>query len=220
MKRAYIISAVICMFGAVGSAIVLSWELRPFLAPPIEEVKNAELFASADFSTGFSSYSKEIVMKDCLSGLLAFSDIELLYAPARAVVEKCFDRAGQVVARTPSDSFAWFVKAVAASRLIQNDAFNEALQYSQKTAPNEQWIARERFALTEFFLPRVSAETIKSHENDLALLVSSYRGVKLIARRYVVNPEFRARITAVVENLSPEDQRRFVLNIKQAMREI
>lgn len=219
MNRSYIFSAILFLLGAIGSATIFSWELRPFLAPPIEATEDAKLYAFEEFSTGLSSYSKEVVMKDCLFGLLGYSDIQLLYAPARNVVEKCFDRATQVVSRTPSDSFAWFVKAVASSRLIRTEAFNEALQNSQKTAPNEQWIARERFAITEFYLPRASAETMATHETDLALLVKSYRGVKLIARRYVSTPDFRARITAIVEKLPPSEQRRFVSNIKAAMRE-
>lgn len=220
MKKTYIFCAAFCLLIASSSAVLLSWELRPFLSPKIENPANLELYASQGFKIGISSYSKEVVMKECLSTALGFSDVQLLYPSARGAVEKCFDRAGEIVSKTPSDSFAWFVKAVASARLFRDEPFNEALQLSQKMGANEQWIARERFALSEFYLSRVNSSTMAGHETDLALLASSYQGVKLIARRYVNNPEFRARITEIVEKRPPAEQRRFISNIKLAMREV
>ena len=55
-----------------------------------------------------------------------------------------------------------------------------------------------------------------THQRDLALLVQSQRGIATIARRYVAQPDFRERITAIVEALPQADQVRFLANVKEA----
>ncbi|KQV44417.1 MULTISPECIES: hypothetical protein [unclassified Rhizobium] len=212
--------AAVCLLAMLASAYALSKELSPFLALPVEEAANAEAYASEDFGVGLSSYSREMVMKSCFRIVLGYTDLQLLYEPARNVVDKCRLRAAEVVERTPSDSFAWLVRAASSIRLVKVEEFNAALRNSQKTGPNEQWIARERIELAENFYGRTDDATKTTHETDLALMASSYRGVKVIARRYVSDPNFRARITTVVEKLPAERQRLFVGNVKKAMQEI
>lgn len=220
MRRSYLSVAAVCLLATLASAYALSKELSPFLALPVEEATNAEAFAVEDFGIGLSSYSREMVMKGCFRIVLGYTDLQLLYEPARNVVNKCRLRAAEIVERTPSDSFAWLVRASSSIRLVRIEEFNEALRNSQKTGPNEQWIAHERINLAEDFYGRTDDATKATHETDLALMASSYRGVRVIARRYVSDPNFRARITAVVETLPAQQQRLFLGNVKKAMQEI
>ncbi|CAN7280640.1 hypothetical protein LJR255_001330 [Pararhizobium sp. LjRoot255] len=205
------------MLISAASGYGLWRELAPFLAEPVEKALTAEEFSGEDFDFGLSSYSKTLVMKDCYSIVLAYSNIDMIDEAVRNVVSTCGGRALQIVSVTPTDSFAWLVRAAASVRLLASDEFNAALRQSQLTGPNEQWIARFRVELAETYFPRLSAETVKTEAADLKLLASSERGVKLIAKRYVSNPDFRARITAIVETMPPDRQIAFLGNVKKSM---
>ncbi|MEK1929693.1 MAG: hypothetical protein AAAC47_07860 [Pararhizobium sp.] len=187
------------------------------MAKPIEQALTPDGFADEDFDFGLSSYSKTLVMKDCFRIVLAYSDIDMIDEAVRDVVSKCANRAAEIVATTPTDSFAWLARAAASVRLLAKDEFNAALRQSQLAGPNEQWIARFRVNLAETYFPQLSAETVKSEAADLKLLVSSERGVKLIAERYVSNPDFRARIAAIVETMPQDRQIVFLRNVKKSM---
>ena len=109
------------------------------------------------------------------------------------------------------------MRAAASVRLLERDDFNAALRQSQLTGPNEQWIARFRVNLAETYFSQLDAKTVESEAADLKLLASSERGVELIAQRYIANPDFRARITAIVENMPQDRQIVFLRNVKKSM---
>jgi hypothetical protein len=211
------IAMVCCLLIAAASGYGLRRELAPFTAKPIEQALTPSAFADEDFGYGLSSYSKTLVMKDCFRIVLAYSDIDMIDKAVRDVVSRCAARAADIVATTPTDSFAWLVRAAASVRLLANDDFNAALRQSQLTGPNEQWIARLRVDLAENYFSRLSAETIKSEAADLKLLASGHKGVAVIARRYVSDPDFRARITAIVEAMPQDRQVAFLNNVKRSM---
>jgi hypothetical protein len=211
------IAMVCCLLIAAASGYGLRRELAPFTAKPIEQALTPSAFADEDFGYGLSSYSKTLVMKDCFRIVLAYSDIDMIDEATRDVVSKCANRASEIVATTPTDSFAWLVRAAASVRLLARDDFNAALRQSQLTGPNEQWIARFRVNLAETYFPQLSAETVKSEAADLKLLASSERGVKLIAERYIANPDFRARITAIVETMPQDRQIVFLRNVQKSL---
>lgn len=217
VKQGKWIAMVCCLLISAASGYGLWRELAPFMAKPIEQALTPDVFSDEDFDFGLSSYSKTLVMKDCFRIALAYRDIDMIDEAARDVVSKCAARASEIVAATPTDSFAWLVRAAASVRLLAKDEFNAALRQSQLTGPNEQWIARFRVNLAETYFPQLSAETVKSEAADLKLLASSERGVKLIAKRYVSNPDFRARITAIVETMPPDRQLAFLGNVKKSM---
>lgn len=210
------IAMVCCLLISLASGYGLWRELAPFLASPIEQALVADGFAGEDFDHGLSSYSKTLVMKDCYRIVLAYSDLDMIEESVRNVVSTCARRAADIVATTPTDSFAWLVRAAASVRLLARDEFNTALQRSQLAGPNEQWIARFRVNLAETYFPQLTARTIASEEADLRLLVSSEKGVLLIARRYISNPDFRARITAIVERMPQDRQIAFLRNVKRS----
>ncbi|WP_438750871.1 hypothetical protein [Pararhizobium sp. O133] len=187
------------------------------MTKPIKEVVSADDLAGEDFVFGLSSYSKLTVMSDCFRLVLSYGDIDMVDETVRGVVSRCADRAADIVETTPTDSFAWLVRAAASVRLAANEDFNIALQNSQLTGPNEQWIARFRVNLAENYFSALNPRSLKSEEADLRLLVSSEKGIKLIAKRYISNPDFRARITAVVETMPPRRQAVFLKVVKQAM---
>ncbi|MBP1857745.1 hypothetical protein [Rhizobium herbae] len=217
VKQRKWIAMVCCLLISVASGYGLWRELAPFLAEPVEQALIAEEFAGEDFDFGLSSYSKTLAMKDCFRITTAYSNLDMVEETARNVVSKCAGRAADIVATTPTDSFAWLVRAAASVRLLARDDFNFALQQSQLTGPNEQWIARFRVNLAESYFPQLNAQSLKSEEADLRLLASSEKGVLLIAQRYISNPDFRARITAIVEQMPQDRQIVFLKSVKRSM---
>lgn len=205
-----------CLLFCAATAYGLLRELSPFLSAPIEQALTPAEFTD-DFDVGFSSYSKTLVMKDCYRIVHAYTDLDMIDEAVRRVVSTCARRAADIVAVTPTDSFAWLVRAAASVRLLARDDFNMALRQSQLTGPNEQWIARLRVNLAENHFSKLSAETRQAETADLRLLASSERGVALIAQRYVSDPAFRARITAVVETMPQDRQIVFLRNVKKSM---
>ncbi|MDQ0318502.1 hypothetical protein QO002_000640 [Pararhizobium capsulatum DSM 1112] len=219
MKKTYIFFSVVCLALAAGSLHVLSGELEPFVAERFPDAKISGAFSADALAHGMSSYSKEMIMKDCFVGIRGYNKADIYNIKAMSAVEKCRIRASGIVKTTPTDSFAWLVRAAASIRLGKVEEFNQSVTNSQMSGPNEQWIARHRVELVENFLPQADAPTLASHTIDLGSLASSGRGVRYLAGRYISNPDFRERITAIVETLPPKEQRAFLANIKRVMRE-
>ncbi|OBZ97015.1 hypothetical protein ADU59_04800 [Pararhizobium polonicum] len=217
VKQRKWIAMACCLLISVASGYGLWRELAPFLAKPIEQALAADDFSGENFDFGLSSYSKTLAMKDCFRITMAYSNLDMIEEPTRNVVSTCASRAADIVATTPTDSFAWLTRAAASARLLADKDFNDALQQSQLTGPNEQWIARLRVNLAETYFPQLNAQSVKSEEADLRLLASSERGVQLIAQRYISNPDFRARITAVVEQMPQDRQIVFLKTVKKSM---
>lgn len=219
MKRQNLFSSVLLFACAAGSLFLFSMEMRPFVNPRFAELKSEGVVSQAALGHGVSSYSKEIIMKDCLQGLIVLAQSEMFDIKNAMLAEKCRLRSAQVAEKTPTDSFAWAVNALASALLGKTELLNTALVASQKVGPNEQWIARRRVEIAEMFLVSLDAAARSAHDADLTLLAGSYRGVRYLARRYVTNPDFRSRITTVVEKLPADQQRMFLANIRRAMRE-
>lgn len=211
------IAAACCLLISAASVYGLWRELSPFLAKPIEQAVAPDTYGDEAFRLGLSSYSRTLVMKDCFRIILAYSDIDMVDEAARGIVSTCADRAGEIVAASPSNAFAWLTRAAASARLLRMEDFDLALRNSQLTGPNEQWIARYRVNLAETYFAQLSPAARKAEEADLRLLASSERGVKLIAQRYITDPDFRARISAVVETMPGERQAAFLRSVKKAM---
>ena len=86
---------------------------------------------------------------------------------------------------------------------------------SAKTGRTEQWVASLRVGLSEAHRQQLDAAALATSDRDLALLATSRSGVALIAYRYVNEPDFRERITAIVEALPGEDQENFLSRVRQ-----
>lgn len=141
----------------------------------------------------------------------------LLAGKSRAqLLKNCGALVQDITATSELNSYAWFAQAYLTAQQNNVTGAVQALHSSYQTGQTEQWIAELRVPLAEVILADLPPQTYAGHMSDLALLVQSQRGIGSIARRYVANPEFRARITSVVEALPEPDQIRFlrVLNIE------
>ena len=149
--------------------------------------------------------------------LRAVTSIEgrLLYGESRTrLLENCKRIAEEITNASPNDAYAWYFQAYLALQNKADNDFNAALLKSYEFGPTEQWIAELRVPLAERGLASLSAQASEGHQKDLGLLVQSRRGIGSIARRYVRDASFRARITDVVETLPQPAQQRFLRTLK------
>jgi len=137
-----------------------------------------------------------------------------------AVANSCLETAEQALSEAPSLSYGHFVASIAHFALDNSGAARDALERSQSLGPNEQWIAERRVSLAEIHYDALDDYVRAGHLADLALLAQSRRGIRSIAARYVASPDFRERVTAVVETLPVEIQRRFVSIVRAEARTI
>jgi hypothetical protein len=128
----------------------------------------------------------------------------------------CLETAEKAVAQMPSYALGWYSKSLFSYQLGQLQAGDFALVQAQQVGAHEQWIAEGRVQLAEDHFATLSPAALAGHQRDLALLAQSGRGVASVARRYVSQPDFRERITGIVEQLPPEDQVRFLNNVRRA----
>lgn len=130
--------------------------------------------------------------------------------------QNCLKEAESATNLMPSYALGWYAKALFLYQLGQPEAGDAALVLAQQIGPHEQWIAEGRVQLAEDNINILSPSARTGHKRDLELLAQSNRGIVSIARRYVTQPDFRERITAVVEKLPPESQVRFLNNVRSA----
>ena len=119
-----------------------------------------------------------------------------------------------IAREVPAYAYAHYVGALAAAGLGDKDGFNHRIRAAQITGANEQWVAELRVGLVEDHLADVTADVAAHHEADLRLLAGSSRGVASISSRYVRQPDFRDRITTIVETMSEAEQERFVALVR------
>lgn len=172
--------------------------------------------AQDSLSPANSFYGQKRLMSACIQGMsgvwqaVAPSDQRLAYAQA------CLNHALRYASHTTIDSLTWVVAARASYILGDHAALNRYLDYAWRSGRNEQWVAALRVALAEDAMALLDAFTAENHKADLALMVMSRAGISAIAGRYWSDEDFRERITSVVEQMSNEDQMRFVTSVRRA----
>ena len=139
---------------------------------------------------------------------------KLLAGDDALAVQNCLALADYVVTDTPTNSHAWYIGALAASVCADWAGMNRRLELSQKTGRTEQWLGELRVSLAEANYIRLDETTKATNDRDLLMLVTSVSGTRAIAFRYVNSPDFRNRITTIVEGIGAEEQRRFIRNIR------
>ena len=200
----------------VASSFALVMESAPFksnLASASERFFNLEQGLAR---SSLSVLGQRYLLNDCMEAISGPAGMAQPTARRMVMLNECQSLAMDIVADTPGFALAWYIGALASLELGQFDKFNFQLAAAQQTAPNEQWLARLRVELAEKNLEHLTLEVRAGNDADLRLLVQSRLGVASIASRYVAQSNFRERITAIVETLGEEEQRRFVSFVRAA----
>jgi len=195
----------------VGTLLVgaLVTEAAPLFGPPSNET------SASPEGVGLSQHSYQASLSDCIQRL------DSLYWRTRPGKERemlasaCDELATRAVAAMPSFSFAWFAGASAASALGDIDQMNLSLLRSELTGPSEQWIAEARVDLSEAHRKDLDAGAARAEDADLKILAQGQSGIGSIVRRYLSDPEFRPRITSLIETLPATVQQHFLDTIQR-----
>lgn len=218
-RWAYGLLTLACLVLGASGIFAMSQESSAFLrsGPIIDRAKLVE----PTMSVGLSADSMRTVLNDCNGAMQRYRSLDMIYQGAETrdnIVRNCFETADHIAAQSPTLSIAWYTGAFAAALLGDKPAFNERLQRSQLTAPNEQWIVDIRVDLAENYLADLDSLSLVAHEKDLQLMVRSALGLRNVARRWIRDEGFRARIADIVEIMPQDVQRRFVTNLQRAVR--
>lgn len=201
---------------AAAGTVTAYQELDVFSAGGFGRADRFAALSAQGYHHSPSLLGKKLVLDACVE---AISGIHGRMQPSDQRVralEHCRHEAASIAAEAPSYSFAHYVGALAAAGLGDRDGFNASLLRSQITGPTEQWVAALRADLVETHFAAASADVLARHEADLRLLVASGRGITGLSDRYIDEPAFRERITAIVETMPEADQARFVSTVRRA----
>lgn len=204
----------VCLASAGAAAAIQ--EFRAFSFGGVTDASRVAALSGGDFHYAASPDSRRSMLQACrssISGLYGRLQVDAVRNP---VLTTCLMTAEAIASENPTDSFAWYISALAASEIGDVTRFNERLLQSQRTGPSEQWIAEMRVQLAEDHYDSLTPAVRAKNDDDLAMLVQSQRGIRSIARRYVGVPTFRERITQIVETLPVAEQRRFLSSVRSA----
>jgi hypothetical protein len=198
------------------SVVVGQRELTSLVQTGIPDPDFFEAVLADEVSPSLSYRASDDLLRRCVNiigGLYGALQPEERTTRARA---NCLDLANDTVDLMPNYALGWYAKSLFSYQLGLTENGDAALVSAQKTGHHEQWIAEGRVQLAEDHFSSLSPEAQRGHEQDLELLAQSRRGVASVAHRYVTQPDFRERITSIVEKLPPEDQTRFLNNVRRA----
>ncbi|WP_208347094.1 hypothetical protein [Pseudaestuariivita rosea] len=120
--------------------------------------------------------------------------------------QHCLITANNILRQTPQFSFAHLIVASAEADRNNINAARAALQSSQTHAPYQAWLIERRIQL-QFEAGHLTKEELEG-------LLLTARGPSILAARYAADPNIRAVILAVLRQISPQSQKRFLDQIK------
>ena len=213
-QRIVLAASVLLLLGAVATAYS---EARSYIDGGLTPAEGFAALLGGQRRPGLSIASTRLVLDGCYDAMLGVYGRVQPTAARMTVADNCRALVRAATAEMPTYSFAWYVGALAALQLDQPEELVVSLRQSQLTGPTEQWLAELRVALAEEHRNLLPDDVLANNDRDLALLVVSNRGITSIAKRYVEDPSFRERITAIVELLPEPDQQRFISTIETAV---
>jgi hypothetical protein len=216
---AYAVLAMVCLALAAGGALAMREEFSTYLRTG--SIVNRAKQITPDMTIGLSTNTMRATLGDCVGTMQRFKSLEMMFEPPETragILNNCLATADEIAGRAPSLSLAWFTGAYAAIMLSDIAGFNDRMRRSQLTAPSEQWLADMRVELAETHLSDLDAQTRAAHEEDLKLMVRSAVGLRNVAKRWIRDENFRARIADIVETMPEETQKRFITNLQRAVR--
>ena len=203
---------------AVGGGYVAMRESQVYLAGGTSSVLRAAALTSQGVPIPFSYEGQRGTLADCELVTRSMNTMQMRKLPDGSppqILARCLDIAESIVALAPTDSFAYLVNAQALAQQGNVDAAIPLYIKAVETGPNEQWLGEMRVTFAEKYFDRLTPEALSLHEADLRMLAQSHKGIVYLARRYVQQPDFRPRISAIFETVSDSFQSSFIFNVRQ-----
>lgn len=134
-----------------------------------------------------------------------------------AVFDVCRRLAEAAVTGSPHFAYGWYIAAGAALRTGDEDRSHDAYLRSVAANPAETWLASLRFQVFDRPGVPLSPPMAAAADRDVAILLAYWETQDLVARRYLDDPGFRARLSGIAERLPPDKQAGFVGRVRALM---
>ncbi len=218
-KLTTVASSISCLIMALAAFSFLPGEAAPLAVPPARSPDYFPYMASNNAGFGSSLYSRRRVLRDCYSGIGMLHAVPQLLSPQdrKNFNAHCLDLAREGTKRAPLDSFAWTLRARIHAENGDFAAFNNAYEQAFLRGPHEYWLAATRVSIAELFLANLDEKTRKRHEADISIMGQTPAGQIWLARNYTTRPEFRDRITPIIEQLPARSQRTFLAKVRHEL---
>lgn len=216
-------SALVAIAGAavlLMGARTMYLEATPNMRGGSTAISRIANMADGSAPIGLTLLTQHHALLDCEQTLRSSVSLEIQYLSPdqrERLPKTCAQMARNIVARSPADSFAWFVSAAAAAAMSDPLALNADLERSQVTGPNEGWLASMRLELAENNLASLNASTLATHQQDMRIVAATGGYISSVARRFVLDEDFRQRMSAALENMTAKDQARFLSAVRAAL---
>lgn len=219
VSPAYLAPFALCV-ALLGGWAIYQESTNVVLEPGLSNIARVVRTLGTKDIGGVWTRTQQSALQSCQAALQTRKSLEMRFLPPETQASlgpHCLQIALSAAADFPTDSYAWSVAALASADLRDWAAMNAYLVRSQLTGPTEQWIAELRVTVAQDNFAVLDDAARVAAEQDLRLLVISIPGIRQIARRYINDLEFRARIEALVETMPAENQRRFVSVVRREM---
>lgn len=212
-------SSIGCLIMALAAFSFLPGEAAPLAVPPASSPDYFPYMASSNASFGSSLYSRRRVLRDCYSGISMLHAVPQLLSPQdrKNFYAHCLDLAREGTRKAPLDSFAWTLQARIHAENGDFAAFNNAYEQAFLRGPHEYWLAAIRVSIAELFLANLDKNARKRHEADILTMGQTLAGQTWLAQNYRTRPEFRDRITPIIEQLPARSQRSFLSKVRREL---
>ena len=198
---------------ATGSSLAAYREMMPFIASGGTIETKFEALSGGAIRPGLSFYSKKILLDDCNYSLNSFSILMLDEKLQDKIRQNCSAMASMIVDEAPTFSYAWYVRALASSSADEPGTFEDALLWSQRTAPNQEDLAYYRAVLAYYNWSALAPAARETLAADIVVSAHSNRGLAWLAGRYAEDESFREVIIKALEQAPADIQRRFLQTI-------
>lgn len=183
-----------------------------------DRIDRVVALAKGETSAGLAITTQHAALLDCGYALdnLGNELVTRLPEADRTVIPTgCAATAHAISTVNPTQSYAYYIEAAAAARLADWPAFNDRLLLSYLTGPSEQWIATWRVNLAETFYDNLDQTLQVQHADDLRVMASSRAGLGPLVAWYRADPDFRERMTTILETMPALYQRRFISYLRR-----
>jgi hypothetical protein len=205
------ITLLLASLGLMAASAAAGWaEFAPLVLGGRTQSQSYETLALGQVDAGLSLQARQNALFRCVEAVSSTRHLVQPRSVSDAVRDNCTQLAEHALRQNPAHSLASLVMAVMRKDAGDLDGMVAALERSQDSAPAEQWLAGMRVELAESVRPEVGDNALNFMNDDLALMAQSYTGVVAIAERYVRQPDFRERITVIVDTLPEDVQARFL----------
>jgi hypothetical protein len=171
--------------------------------------------ASMNTPRGQSTEYDKAVLSDCLLSLNSIAYDPRARVRAKALSRSCHSLATAIIEKSPVNTFAWLVRAVAAASVGDTKAMEESILASRSFGPREPWIAYLRIRLTESNLEKVGPQTKLAQKLDFETLLMSPTGIVNVAKIYIDDPSARSKISEAVSKTPDRIQAFFLFTINE-----